>query len=120
VTVERISAEGIWLGGAISAGLGLASRALHTLTAQLPEVKPPIEPAPWGASTRTALEAGIYWGVVGAIREILERQAVGLGADPWVVWTGGDAQELAASVQGDGARIVPDLVLQGLADYAFT
>jgi type III pantothenate kinase len=119
VTVERISAAGIWLGGAISPGLGLAARALNTLTAQLPAVAPPSAPQAWGAATRTALEAGIYWGVVGAVREILARQAIGLGSDPWVVWTGGDSQELATSVQGDGARVAPDLVLHGLADLAF-
>jgi type III pantothenate kinase len=120
VAIELVSAEGIWLGGAISPGLGLAGRALHTLTAQLPEVGPPSEPQAWGAATRTALEAGIYWGVVGAIREILARQAIVLGSDPWVVWTGGDAQELATSVQGNQARIIPDLVLHGLADLAFS
>jgi type III pantothenate kinase len=119
VTVELITADGIWLGGAISPGLGLAARALHTWTAQLPEVHPASTPNPWGAATRTAMDAGIYWGVVGAIREILGRQALVLGSNPWVVWTGGDARELATSVQGSGARIVPDLVLHGLADLAF-
>jgi type III pantothenate kinase len=119
VTVERISTDGVWLGGAIAPGLGLSARALHTLTAQLPEVTPPTAPQPWGDATRPALEAGIYWGTVGAIREILARQAIGLGPDPWIVWTGGDAHALGPMVVGGQAEIVPDLVLHGLARVAF-
>ena len=37
---------------------------------------------------------------------------------PWLLWTGGDAPTLAPWVVGDDARIVPDLVLQGLARIA--
>ncbi len=119
VTVERVSAGGVWQGGAIAAGLGLTARALHTLTAQLPLVRPAAVPPPWGDSTRPALEAGVFWGVVGAIRELLTRQAEGLGPSPWLVWSGGDAETLAPAIDWPGARVVPDLVLQGLARQAF-
>lgn len=118
--IERISAEGIWRGGAIAPGLGLSARALHVLTAQLPLVQvdePP--PEAWGSSTVPAMAAGLFWGAVGSIREILARQAEGLSPAPWVVWTGGEAPVLAPRVEGPGARIVPDLVLHGLARAAF-
>ncbi|MDR3639640.1 MAG: type III pantothenate kinase [Isosphaeraceae bacterium] len=115
VTVERIAASGVWLGGAIAAGLGLTARALHMLTAQLPLVEPGATPAAWGRSTRPALEAGVYWGVVGAIRELVSRQAAGVEPSPWRVWTGGDAARLAPAVDGEDASVVPDLVLHGLA-----
>ncbi len=120
VTVERVAADGTWQGGAIAAGLGLTARALHMLTAQLPLVVPREAPPAWGAATLPALEAGIYWGVVGAIRELLTRQSEGLDQSqaPWVVWTGGDASTLAA-VGWEEARVVPDLVLLGLARVAF-
>lgn len=120
VTVERVSADGVWLGGAITAGLGLSARALHLLTAQLPLVEPGSSPPAWGRSTRPALEAGIYWGVVGAVRELLARQACGSEKKPWVLWTGGDAPRLAPEVEGSQARIAPDLVLQGLAGLTRT
>ena len=58
ITVERIAADGAWQGGAIAPGLGLAARALHLMTAQLPLVRPAAAPPPWGRSTRPALEAG--------------------------------------------------------------
>jgi hypothetical protein len=59
--------------------------------------------------------------VVGAVRELLARQSEGMdqGGPPWVVWTGGDAPALARAVDWPGARVVPDLVLHGLAAVAF-
>jgi type III pantothenate kinase len=119
ITVERISGAGAWQGGAIAAGLGLSARALHLLTAQLPLVHPVEAPPAWGASTRPALEAGVFWGAVGAVRELLARQASVLSPTPWLVWTGGDAPSLAPWVPWDGASVVPDLVLEGLARVAF-
>jgi type III pantothenate kinase len=127
VTVERVGPDGTWQGGAIAPGLGLSARALHQLTAQLPLVFPAgaaaaaMPPPAWGRSTRPALEAGLFWGTVGAVRELLARQAEGLGQDPWLVWTGGDATVLAPRIEWSGgtAWVVPDLVLDGLVQVAF-
>ena len=119
ITVERVAADGTWSGGAIAPGLGLAARALGQGTAQLPTIAIAGPPPPWGRSTRPALEAGVFWGAVGTIRELLSRQAEGLPPAPWCIWTGGDAAALAPHVEGPDARIVPDLVLLGLARAAF-
>jgi type III pantothenate kinase len=119
VTVERVAADGTWQGGAIAAGLSLQARALHEMTAQLPLVSPSQSPPAWGSSTVPALEAGVFWGAVGTVRELLMRQATGLADHPWVIWTGGDAETLAPAVAWPGARVVPNLVLLGLASVAF-
>ncbi len=119
ITIERITADGVWQGGAIAPGLGLSARALHLLTAQLPLITPHEAPPVWGSSTRPALEAGLYWGVVGAIRELLTRQATDLSPLLWLVWTGGDAPLLAPSIAWGAACVVPDLVLHGLIHVAF-
>lgn len=115
VVVDRIAANGRWEGGAIAAGLGLSARALHLLTAQLPLVEVTEPPAALGSSTGPAMAAGLFWGAVGAIRELVARQSAGLDQAPSVVWTGGDASLLAPWVSGPDAQVVPDLVLQGLA-----
>ncbi|WP_337174285.1 type III pantothenate kinase [Paludisphaera sp.] len=119
ITVERVTAAGVWQGGAIAMGLGLCARALHHFTAQLPLISPTLESPAWGRSTEPSLEAGVFWGTVGAVRELIDRQRPDLGDDPSVVWTGGDAPPLAAAVEGATARVVPDLVLQGLVHAAF-
>lgn len=115
ITVERVTAAGVWQGGAIAMGLGLCARSLHHFTAQLPLVSPDQTAPAWGRSTEPSLEAGVFWGTVGAVRELLARQRPDLGGEPRVVWTGGDAELLASAVEGSSALVVPDLVLRGLA-----
>jgi type III pantothenate kinase len=116
ITVERISADGVWQGGAIAPGLRLAAEALHAMSSQLPLVHPDRPPAAWGRSTVPALEAGVFWATVGAIRALVDRQAGGLSPRPWVVWSGGDAELLMGSSVLDlpDARLAPSLVLDGL------
>lgn len=122
ITVERVDAEGIWRGGAIAAGMDTVARALHVRTAQLPEIDTAFServPAAEGRSTLPALAAGVFWGAVGTVRELLHRQAENQGngaSPPWLVWTGGDAERLAPQIAWNGpSRVVPDLVLRGMA-----
>jgi type III pantothenate kinase len=119
ITVERISADGVWQGGAIAPGWNLSARALHLGTAQLPLI--PVQEAPpaWGRATAPALAAGLFWGTVGAVRELLARQAEGISPPPWLVWTGGDAPILSRWIAWPGAQLVSDLVLIGLARGGF-
>jgi type III pantothenate kinase len=119
ITIERVSSGGVWQGGVIAPGLFLSARALHLLTAQLPLIHPDQSAPFWGRGTLDSLEAGIFWGAVGAVRELIGRQTFDHGEKPWVVWTGGDAERLARLVSGDDARIIPDLVLRGLALAVF-
>jgi type III pantothenate kinase len=118
ITIERVTADGVWQGGVIAPGLFLSARALHLLTAQLPLVRPDQSAPLWGRDTLHSLEAGVFWGTVGSVRELLVRQTFEHGEKPWAVWTGGDAQRLARAVSGDNACIIPDLVLLGLAQAA--
>lgn len=119
ITVERVTAEGVWQGGAIAPGLGQTARALNLMTAQLPFIELSQPPPAWGRGTVDSLKAGIFWGIVGAVRELLKRQEEDLGVDPWVVWTGGDAVLLAPQIFGDRARVEPNLILDALAVVAF-
>jgi type III pantothenate kinase len=119
ITVERISPEGNWDGGAIAVGLATAARALNQRTAQLPFVNLESVPTAWGNATESAIAAGVFWGAVGTARELIAQQSEGFPVAPWVVWTGGDAAALAPWVSGMVTCIIPDLVLQGLALVAF-
>jgi type III pantothenate kinase len=119
ITVERVAADGVWQGGAIAPGWSLSARALHEGTAQLPWVGVAEAPPSWGRSTAPAVAAGLFWGAVGTIRELLTRQAEGLVPAPWLVWTGGDAPALSRWIDWPDAHLVPDLVLIGLARAGF-
>ena len=119
ITVDLVDGGGTWRGGAIAPGLPLASRALHQMTAQLPLVAmAEAPPSATGDSTVPAIRAGLLWGLVGSAREILARQAVEIESEPHVLWTGGDAGRIAPWIAGETARIIPDLVLRGLARLA--
>jgi type III pantothenate kinase len=119
ITIERITLDGVWQGGAIGPGLGQTARALNLMTAQLPFIELDRTPPAWGRGTVDSLEAGIFWGIVGAVRELLARQEPDLGRDPMVVWTGGDAERLAPPIFGTKAWIEPNLILGALAEVAF-
>lgn len=117
ITVDKISAEGAFCGGAILPGIRMAARALHEQTDVLPdaamrELSTP--PPALGASTLTAIEAGLYWGAVGAVRELIGQFAAGAKGPPLVLLTGGAAPAVA-KLLGDDARYVPHLVLAGIA-----
>ncbi len=117
LVVDCIDDEGIFRGGAIAPGLHMAAKALHAFTAQLPDaiLTPPADDVPYGRSTQEAMNLGLYVGMRGAIRELLERYATALGAWPHVVATGGDATALLGNTEGLVDSFIPDLVLQGAA-----
>lgn len=113
-TVDALGSDGVFQGGAILPGFALSSQALHHYTALLPQLSladlGPEEPMPLGRNTREALRSGIYWGQVGAVRELIAR--LSLNAEAWIVLTGGGAAWL--SPQFPTAPVVPSLAMHGL------
>ena len=117
ITVDLVSAAGDFLGGAILPGIGMSARALFEQTDQLPSVAMfhLDDPVPaLGTSTTTAIQAGLYWGAVGAIRELIARLAVDLPRPPQVFLTGG-AAPVVAGLLGVEVIYLPHLVLAGIA-----
>jgi type III pantothenate kinase len=117
VTVDLVSAEGKFLGGAIAPGIGMSARALHAFTDLLPLVETAdlaeVPPAA-GTSTAAAIRSGVFWGGVGAIRELIEQMARGLSQRPEVFLTGGASPAVAEQL-GPEALLVPHLTLAGIA-----
>jgi type III pantothenate kinase len=82
----------------------------------LPQVDydPAADPPPVvGKTTVAAIRSGLFWGQVGAVRELVRRMSDELGAVPQVFVAGGDAERLAAFLPQ--AQVVPELVLAGIA-----
>ena len=117
ITVNLVSAEGAFLGGAILPGIGMSARALHAFTDLLPlvdasELAAP--PPPLGTATVPAMRSGLFWGAVGAIRELIPRLS-GQAANQVEVFLTGGAAPAVAELLSDAARYVPHLTLAGIA-----
>ncbi len=120
ITVDLITAEGLFRGGAIAAGVRAHLRGLAAVTSLLPEVG--LDPAagapdPIGGSTEKAIQSGVYWGMVGAVQGLMSailRQSKG-PTECFV--TGGWGRVLEPYLK-PRAIWIPDLVLEGIFEAA--
>jgi type III pantothenate kinase len=113
-TFEIISKTAQYEGGVIMAGLNLQMKTLHQNTAKLPPVNIIKPHTIIGQNTISHIQAGLYYGHLGAIRAIIDAIAEqNFSQKPAIViGTGGFAslfeQEKIFQV------VIPELVLQGL------
>ncbi len=92
VTVDWLDPTHTFRGGAIFPGLRLMAEALHRNTALLPlvTVSAPIPEMP-GPATIPAMQAGIFWAVVGGIDRAARRLCRLTETEPKLFLTGGDS-----------------------------
>lgn len=114
ITIDLCNDAGEFLGGAIAPGAKMMLDAMHEKTAKLPAVQLEKVSGAIGTNTAQAMLHGVYNGIRGMVREIVENYATELGTWPDVIVTGGDAKILF-----DGWELVhaisPDLTLYGIA-----
>jgi type III pantothenate kinase len=95
----------------------MSARALDQFTDLLPHepIEELNEPQPaLGTSTAAAIRSGLYWGAVGAMRELIARLSEKLDRPPEVFLTGGAAPSVAATLDPT-ARYIEHLVLAGIS-----
>jgi type III pantothenate kinase len=95
----------------------MSARALNEFTDLLPlvDVSELSEPPPaLGDSTESAMRSGLFWGTMGAIRQLIEQLGREAGDDPQIFLTGGAAATVA-ELLGPDARFIPHLTLTGIA-----
>jgi type III pantothenate kinase len=117
ITVDLVSPQGRFLGGAIAPGIGMSARAMHAFTDLLPLVEAAEFAAPppaLGTSTVAAMRSGLFWGAVGTVRELVARLSAGFGCPAEVFLTGG-AGPSVAELLGPEVRHIPHLTLAGIA-----
>ena len=115
VTVDLLSPAGAFMGGAILPGMAMSARALHECTEQLPLVdvsQLAAFPPALGDSTLAAICAGLAWGLLGGVRQLIEQLAGQY--PPQVIVTGGGGRSLAELLPGS-PQYVPHLTLAGIA-----
>lgn len=113
-TFCAINREKEYLGGAIIPGMRIAMQSLESNTSKLPAVEiVPCEQA-LGRSTVESIQSGLYFGTLGATREIVAqmKREVFHNEQPLVIGTGGFAGLFKDAKVYD--REIPDLVLKGL------
>ncbi|MEZ6123653.1 MAG: type III pantothenate kinase [Planctomycetaceae bacterium] len=131
-TINLTTTDAVFRGGAILPGLRLSAHAMHDYTARLPRIDTDSltdskgtahAPLP-GRNTTDAMRSGLFWGQLGAIREISEqlanaaRQRFAETSKPLHLLTGGGGRQLARYL--DQSVYVDSLALHGLACLADT
>jgi pantothenate kinase type III len=119
ITVDLVEADGAFAGGAILPGIGTAAGALADRTDALPHIElrhSSAPPAALGKSTTAAIEAGLYWGAVGSVTELVSQFSASLSRPPDVFITGGAAPLVIDAISAKmRVQFVPHLVLSGIA-----
>lgn len=113
-TFCAVTKEKDYLGGSIIAGLRLCMEALESKTAKLPSVEIVSMHESLGRSTVESIQSGLFYGHLGAIKEISGRitRECFHGEQPLIIGTGGFAHLFEKEKMFD--EIVPDLVLKGM------
>ena len=113
-TFCAVSAEHDYLGGPIMPGMRISMEALHRHAAMLSPVNILAPQQCLGQTTVNNIQSGLYYGQLGAVREIVKRlaQEAFFGAAPVLIGTGGFAHLFES--EKIFTTIIPNLVLQGL------
>ena len=120
LTYTAVSEKGEIIGVSIAPGLQTAVKSLFLNTAQLPEVPLEMPDSAIGKNTVHAIQAGILWGYVGMVREMIHQIKKEVGQDCMVLATGGlssiltplreEFDEVDKALTLNGLRIISELV----------
>lgn len=124
ITIDAIDADGVFRGGAILPGILLGAKSLYEATTTLPHIDVwellKQEPATLGRNTEAAIASGLYWGHLGAIRELIQRETDWLRrtakVPPLLLLTGGASRIVAPYLSA--SRQIDELALRALAAIA--
>lgn len=117
VTVDMVSADGVFCGGAIMPGLGLSLQLLAAGTEQLPWLGNHVvdaTPQLPGKNTTQAISAGVNAALVGGVSHLVQRYRQQFSPEVKVFVSGGDGRLLLPYI-APPAEFVDHLVLQGLS-----
>lgn len=113
-TLCAINKNKDYLGGAILPGLRLSMESLKSNTAKLMEVNIEAPASFVGRTTKESIQSGLYYGQLGALRELIAgfKQETFANEPVKVIGTGGFARLYKDKSLYD--ILLPDLVLQGM------
>jgi type III pantothenate kinase len=94
ITFDYITADNVYLGGAIAPGIHMRYQALHDYTAKLPLLAPQYPKQTIGNSTQESMHMGVVQGVLHEIESTITSFA-STSTSFSIILTGGDADFLA-------------------------
>ena len=112
ITYDFLTSDNHYLGGAISPGVGMRYKALHTFTANLPLLTPTLPNNPIGHNTESSIHSGVVQGVCNEIDGFIELYHQKY-PDFTIILTGGDAHLLRDSLK-NSIFANPNFLLEGL------
>ncbi|MBS3819349.1 type III pantothenate kinase [bacterium] len=112
-TFDVVSSKGEYLGGVIAPGVQIAGEALYFRAAKLPHVEIKKPPRIIGRTTVSSMQAGLYFGYMGLVSNIIEKIKQELKAETTVISTGGLNSRLDQEIPSI-QHYEPFLVLEGL------
>ncbi|HET7395675.1 MAG TPA: type III pantothenate kinase [Gammaproteobacteria bacterium] len=117
ITLDAITREGKHLGGLIAPGINAMRHALAGTGAEIEEDAGDGATVIFAHDTHAAVAGGALNAAVGLIERVSARMTAKLGSSTTCLLTGGDAARVLPCLQ-EGYRLVPNLVLEGLAVMA--
>ena len=112
-TFDYVNGKGEYCGGAIAPGLTISMEALFQKASKLPRVEIIKPPGVIAKNTVNSMQAGIFYGYVGLVEEIVGRMKRECRENPKVIATGGLAGLVAPEAKSIEA-VEEYLTLEGL------
>ena len=112
-TISVINGRGEFLGGTISAGMGISLDALASKTAQLPYIDLENPEEIIGTNTVSSMKSGLIYGTAAMMDGMADRIEEVLGQKATLVATGGRAASVIRFCKRDFV-LNSDLLLEGL------
>jgi type III pantothenate kinase len=112
-TLDAVSGNGEYLGGAICPGVTISADALFQRAARLPRIDVRKPASVIGRTTVEAMESGLFYGYVGMVEGLVRRMTAELGGKALCVATGGLAAVIAPETDLI-QHVDVDLTLDGL------
>ncbi len=97
-TFDAVSADGVYMGGAIAPGLITSVEALARSTARLPRVELVRPRRAMGTDTLSAMQSGIVFGHAAMVEGMARRLLAEMEGEPKVIATGGFCNVMAEEV----------------------
>ncbi len=112
-TLDVITANKTYEGGAILPGIRMGFDSLSSKTSLLPMVDVGFPSSPIGKNTATCIQSGILFGYIDAIDGLVQRTEKQLGSKCDIALTGGLSELLSKHLKSKH-RLLPNLTLEGI------